>query len=119
MTRAIPLRDHVAAHYPGGKCPCCGRHMMAPVNTRHRQAPRTMRTVGHLGPTAGILASNALPREWWFWQCWECNNHQAHRTVVVWQRKLEHDDDPRAVKVAALAVVVEAWLNENGRSFYE
>lgn len=118
MIHATSLRDHVAARYPGGRCPCCDRPMMAPVNTHRRKPPRTTRTVGHLGPAAGVLASDVFPRSWWYWQCWECNNHQAHRTVVVWQRKLAHDADPRAARVAALATVVEAWLNENGRSFY-
>ena len=92
----------------GNHCPCCGKQMQKPPRPRRfapRALPRNTETQGH----DASVAFGGDPKVW-VTICWSCNNEQGELPFEVWARKLKREDDPRARRVAEVAMFIEHWL---------
>lgn len=98
----------------GSRCPCCRYPMVSPRRKNAASVKRRDRmTVAH-DRAVGFGGSDEV----WVYACQGCNSDQGVRSFRQWSHVLERLADRRAVFVAELADVVDAYLKEKNRARY-
>lgn len=102
---SLTLAQAAERFFGHNKCPCCGCHMVTPRKKSQQELNRRdRRTIAHVSRNF----DNGVYRPW-VYACRGCNNDQGPATFKTWAYRLEKEGDPRAERVAALALFIDNW----------